>query len=224
MKKHKVFVSLLTVMLCTAVGAHAGFLPEDWRLVTEKEGVTVHAGQSADSAFTTYKATGIINKPWEVLFEVLLDVPGYPTWMPGCREASVVAMLDEQPVKGRFVIHLVWDAIWPVKNRDLVIRVESVHDWENDHVVVTLNQTDDYDVPAAPGLVRVNTFFARFDFRYIDRNHTLVEFINLVDPGGVVPPMVAGIQTASVPYRTLRELAVRAGDPVYYKRAMDDYF
>lgn len=224
LRKYGVLVSLLVVMLCVAERAHARYLPEAWRLVSDKEGITVHAGESPDSPFTTYKATGIINKPWEVLFEVLLDVPGYVHWMPGCRAASVVTMLDKEPVKGRFVIHLEWDSIWPVKNRDLVIRVESVHDWENDHVVVTLHQTNDYNVPVTPGLVRVKTFFARFDFRYIDRNHTLVEFVNLVDPGGVVPPMLAGIQTASVPYQTLRGLAVRADDPVYYKRAMDDYF
>jgi hypothetical protein len=80
------------------------------------------------------------------------------------------------------------------------------------------------DLPIEEGLVRVKKFFARFDFRYIDRGHTEVTFTNLIDPGGVVPPGVADIQTASVPYDTLKELGERAKDTKYAKQAIVDYF
>ncbi|MBU1170060.1 MAG: hypothetical protein KKD44_10900 [Proteobacteria bacterium] len=212
---------LMMVMAMPVMAQEDGY---EWKLIKEKKGISVYASTTPGSDFTTYKATGVIDKPWEVLFEVLLDVPGYPFWMPGCRKASVVKMLEEPLIKGHFVIHLVWDAIWPVKNRDMVVLVESNHDWENDHVVVTLNDTDQFPVPVEQGLVRVQKFLVRFDFKYIDRTHTQVEFVNLVDPGGVVPPGIADIQTASVPYDTLKALGERAQDPKYFKQAMVDYF
>lgn len=195
-----------------------------WKLLKEKEGISVFVSKTPGSKFNTYKASGIIDKPWEVIFEVLLDVPNYPHWMPGCRKAGIVKMLDERLVKGHFVIYLVWDALWPARNRDLVVTVNSIHDWENDHVVVELNETDKYPVPREKGLVRVEDFYARFDFKYIDRTHTYVEFINLVNPGGVVPPAIADFQTVTVPYKTIHELGKRAAEPIYYKRAMSDYY
>jgi hypothetical protein len=133
-------------------------------------------------------------------------------------------MIKEDPVKGNFIIHLVWDSIWPVRDRDLVVEVNSVHDWDNDLVEIILNDTADYPVPVEKGLIRVRKFYARFDFRYIDRSHTEVTFINLVDPGGLVPAGIADIQTGDVPYDTIRELGKRAADPVYNKRAFKDYY
>lgn len=215
-------------VLMLALGLAAPTMAEQdgyqWNQIKEKEGITLYASKTPDSDFTTYKATGIVNKPWEVVFEVLLDVEAYPKWMPGCRQAKIITMLDEPLTKGNFAIHLVWDALWPVKNRDLVVRVDTVRDWKNDHVVVTLNQTDEFYVPLAPGLRRVDRFFARFDFRYIDRTHCMVEYVHLVDPGGVVTPWMARLQTATVPFDTLKALGERAEDPMYYKRAMENFF
>lgn len=217
----------MAIVVFVAISPWSAFADDDgysWKLLKEKNGISVYVSKTPGSEFNTYKACGIIDRPWEVIFEVLLDVPNYPYWMPGCRKARVVKMLDEELIKGHFVIHLIWDAIWPVKNRDLVVEVDSMHDWDKDHVVVELNDTTKYEVPREKGLVRVEDFYAKFDFKYVDRTHTYVEFVNLVNPGGVVPPAIADIQTVTVPYKTLEELGKRAAEPIYYKRAITDYF
>ena len=195
-----------------------------WKKEKEKNGITVYSSKTPNSEFRTYKAVGLVDHPWEVLFEVLLDVPGYTGWMPGCRKSSIIKMVHDDPVKGNFIIHLVWDAIWPVKNRDLVVEVHSEHDWDNDFVKIVLKGTDRHEVPVPDGLLRIKEFYSRFDFRYVDRTHTEVVFLTMVNPGGGVPAGVAEIQTSTVPYDTLRGLADRAKDPKYYKQAMADYY
>jgi ribosome-associated toxin RatA of RatAB toxin-antitoxin module len=217
------YYTVLFIFMCVSA-VSAKDTDYEWHPIKEKNGIKVYASKTPDSDFTTYKATGIIDRPWEALFEVLLDVPGYSSWMPGCRKSSMVKMIQEDPVKGNFVIHLVWDAIWPVKNRDLVVEVNSLHDWENDHVEVVLNDTILYPVPLESGLVRVKKFYARFDFNYIDKTHTEVSFVTMIDPGGVVPSGVADIQTVEVAYDTLKALGERAKDPKYFKQAIMDYF
>jgi len=212
------------VFLLLAVAVCADESGYKWELLKNSDGIKVFSSETPGSDFKTYKAEGIIAHPWEVLFEVLLDIPGYPGWMPGCREAAIVKMVHDDPIKGNFIIHLVWDAIWPVKNRDLVVEVNSNHDWDNDHVSIVLRGTNLYKVPVPEGLVRLKAFFARFDFRYVDRNHTEVVFITMVDPGGVVPSRVADIQTGTVPFDTLKGLAEHARNAKYYKQAVMDYF
>ncbi len=212
------------VLLLISASAWCGETGYQWELIKKKDGIDVYSSRTPGSDFRTYKAQSIIERPWEVLFEVLLDVPGYSGWMPGCRSSSIVKMVHDDPIKGNFIIHFVWDAIWPVKNRDLVVAVNSDHDWDNDHVSVVLQATDQHNIPVPEGLVRLNAFFARFDFKYIDRNRTEVVFVTMIDPGGIVPSGVADIQTATVPFDTLKGLAKQAGNPKYYKQAVMDYF
>jgi hypothetical protein len=195
-----------------------------WELKKSDGGIDVYVSETPGSGFKTYKAECLIEKSWEVLFEVLLDVPCYPTWMPGCIQSSIVKMIHEDPIKGNFIIHLAWDAIWPVRNRDLVVEVQSEHDWDNDHVFIVLKGTDKVPVPVPEGLVRLKDFYARFDFRYVDKNRTAVTFITMVDPGGAVPSGVADIQTSTVPAETLKGLSRSAENPKYLKQAVMDYY
>ena len=87
-----------------------------------------------------------------------------------------------------------------------------------------LNEVDKVDVPVPEGKVRLRDFFARFDFRYVDQRRTEVTFMTLVDPGGAVPPALAKIQTAPVPFDTLKGLGQQAGDAKYRKKAVTDYY
>lgn len=221
MRRLLLFSALFLVFAAPVFPGEPGY---QWELIKNREGIKVFSSPTPGSAYSTFKAEGVIDQSWEVLFEVLLDVPGYPGWMPGCRQASVVKMVHDDPVKGNFIIHLVWDAIWPVKNRDLVVSVSSDHDWANDHVSIVLRGTDSFSVPVPEGLVRLRDFFARFDFRYVDRNRTEVVFMTMVDPGGYVTPALAKIQTATVPFDTLKGLAEQAKNPRYLKQARMDYF
>jgi len=195
-----------------------------WENEKIRDGFRMSSSLTPGSSFRTYRAQGILEHSWEVLFEVLLDVESYPMWMPGCTKAAIVRMVNDDPVKGNFIIHLEWDAIWPVKNRDLVVEVRSDHDWANDHVSIVLCATDKVDVPVPEGKVRLRDFFARFDFRYVDQRRTEVTFMTLVDPGGAVPPALAKIQTAPVPFDTLKGLGQQAGDAKYRKKAVTDYY
>ncbi len=196
----------------------------EWKKQKEKEGILVTTRKVEGSKFKMYKARSIINQPMEVLFEVLLDVPGYAGWMPDVQKAHIITMLDQDRIKGNLVLRVEFDSIWPVKNRDVVIKVLSAIDWDKGHVVITLTDTNDYNVPLKSGLKRVDDFYAVFDFQYIDREHTHVTFTTHADPGGAVPAGLVQIQTGGIPYKTLKQLAKVAENPEYYKQAMKDYF
>lgn len=196
----------------------------EWKEIKTKDGIAVYKRDVENSAFKMYKATMVVNQPMEVLFEVLLDVPGYTEWMPDISEASVVKWLDKDRIMGNLVVHIVFDAMWPVKNREVVVKALSKIDWDKGRVIITLRDTDEYSVPLRNGRKAVEKFYAVFDFKYIDRQHTSVTYLTHADPGGAVPAGIASIQTAGIPYKTLKGLVKMAEKPIYYKQAMRDYF
>jgi hypothetical protein len=221
MGKYRFACAVILFFAASVCADDAGY---NWKPIKNDEGIRVFVSDTPGSPFKTYKAEAVIEKPWEVLFEVLLDVPGYPEWMPGCTRASIVKMIHEDPIEGDFIIHLMWDAIWPAKNRDLVVEVSTDTLWDKDRVFIELKMTDQYSVPVPDGYVRLKKFNSTFDFRYIDKNRTTVTFITMVDPGGLVPSSVADIQTAAVPFDTLKGLSRSADNPKYYNQARKDYY
>ena len=176
------------------------------------------------SKFKMYKAKTVINRPIEVIFEVLLDVPAYPEWVPDVRKAYIVEMLDKDRIKGNLIIHLDYDVIWPVKNRDVVMKVSSAINWETGYGHVTLTDTREHTIPVKKGVERIKDLYGLFEFKYIDRNTTDVTYTFYADPGGKVPAGLTTIQASTVSWKTLRNLSKIAEKPIYYQQAMRDYY
>ena len=219
-------ISLLSLLFSVLIlcGAQATAKDYDWKLVKDQDGIKLYKSDSPEVEFKTYKAITEINQPMEALLEVMLDIPAYPQWMTGSREASVVKMISPDRLDGNMLLYVVWDALWPFNNRDLVMKVSTVTDWDNNRVIVWLQNAQDPLVPLKDGLVRIAYFSAQFEFAYIDRENTRVSYMNTIDPGGVVTPGVATIQTANVPFNTLKGLAKQAQDPKYLQLAKEDFF
>lgn len=222
MKRH-IFLILIAIDLIV-VSTHAVAGDYKWTRIKDQEGIQLYVSDSPGTSFKTYKAETIINQPFEAILEVMLDIPSYPQWMTGSRTANIIKLISPERIDGNMILHMTWDAIWPFNNRDLVMKVTTINDWENDRVIVWLNHTNEVQVPLKDGLVRIEYFSAQYQFTYIDREHTKVTYMNAIDPGGVVTPGLATIQTANVPFNTLKGLAKQASIPIYTQLAKEDFF
>ena len=222
----KLIIKIIVTALCFIFFYSSAFAKAqyNWKKINEKKGIVISSRAVKGSKFKMYKAKAIIEQPMEVLFEVMLDVPGYAQWMPDVEKATLVKMLDPERINGKLVVHVLFDAQWPVKNREVVVKAISDIDWEKGRSVITLNESLDYNIPVSKGRILVKKFYAVFDFQYIDREHTAVTYITHAEPGGSVPAGIAKVQTAKIPFKTLRNLEKTAQNPMYYKQAMRDYF
>lgn len=222
MKQITVLCFLITGIL--VLPAHGIANEYQWSLVKEKDGIKLFKSDTPGIKYKTYKAETVINQPLEALLEVIHDVPSFPKWMPGNRQATILKKLSPGRTDGNVIIYLVWDNMWPFNNRDIIMKVETFNDWDNDRVIIWLKNTDELDYPAKDGLVRVDYFSAEFQFSYIDREHTRVSYMCTIDPGGMVTPALAPMQTAKIPVNTVKALAKQAEDPIYMQMAKEDYF
>lgn len=195
-----------------------------WQLDKEKNGVKSYSRLKKGRSVKEFRSISVINYPIEVLLEVIIDVPSYPKWMPDCLEATILKEFHKGLERGNYYIHLIYDGIWPVKNRDIVMESIPKTDWGKGVSVIKLKKLDSYPVPMRKGVVRVRDFESEFRFQYLERNKTKVMFTTYIDVGGKVSPKLAAMQTGTVPHKTLINMAEVAADPKYYEAAARDYF
>lgn len=196
----------------------------DWDHKKTKKGVELYARKVDNSPIKEYKAVKVMNYPMEVLLEVLIDVPNYPSWMPDCINAQILKEFSRGLERGNYYIHLTIDSIWPARNRDLVIESLPATDWSKGVSVIRLKKLDAFNYPLQRGVVRLDEFVSEFKLEYIAREKTRVTFTTYVDVGGVVPWFIAAIQTSKVPFGTLLGLDTMAAEPRYFEAAARDYF
>lgn len=194
-----------------------------WKHLKTKNGAEISVSETPWSRFRTFKAEKIINQPLEVLVEVMLDVNGFQEWLPGCMLSRHLKTFGNR-LDGNFLVHVKWDSIFPIKNRDFVIKVTSDVDWAyQEYLTVELTSVDDSPEPVLEGTKRLKHFYSRYHFTYVDREHTKVSYSMLVDPKlPFFPRWMVEIQTASIPYKTLIGLEERAKKPRFLTQAKLD--
>lgn len=195
-----------------------------WVHSGSKDGVESYYRDVQGSPIKEYRAVSVMNHSIESLLEVLIDVPSYPQWMPDCMEAQILKEFNKGLERGNYHIYLKMNGLWPASNRDLVIESIPKTNWDTGTSVIRLKKLDNGTVPELKGFVRITEFASEFKLETIARNKTLVTFTTYVDVGGSVPPSLAAIQTAAVPYGTLKGFEKMAAEPKYQKAAARDYF
>ncbi|MFA6011675.1 MAG: START domain-containing protein [Desulfobacteraceae bacterium] len=196
----------------------------NWNFIKEKKDHRIYVSETPWSRYRTFKAETVIEQPIEVLMEVMLDVDGFAAWLPDCLQSRHLKTLGKDKFEGHFLVHVIWDSIWPITNRDFVIEVVTHLDWKTMIVTVELISVDDSDVPVAKGTKRLKKFYSRYQYSTVDRNHTHVTYSMIVDPDLPFPSRIAEIQTSPIPYKTLVGLAKRAKEPVFRQWAVQELF
>lgn len=196
----------------------------DWKLQVENEGVKTYYRCRENSPITQFRSIAVLDFPLEVLMEVVIDVPSYPKWMPDVAEATVLKEFHRGMERGNFYIHLMYDSLWPVNDRDVVIESIPRTDWNRGVSVLKLKKLNKYPFSPKKNVVRIRDLESEFKFEYLERNKTKVTFTTFVDVGGKISPKLAKVQAESVPHQTLEGMAKIATDKKYFEAAARDYY
>lgn len=218
-------VFYLIIVLVFAVGNGVAETNTDgWKVISKKDGITLSQRVNPLSEYRTYKAETLIDIPLETLIEVLLDVKSYPEWMPGCTSSEIVSVKQVDAVIKDYVIHFIWDAMWPVTNRDFVMQTAASVDWNSGRASVTLDSIDDSSVPVPEKRFRLRKFYGKYEAWYISRDTTRVCYYNMVDPGGKVGPKLSNTFTKKIPIGMMKGLRRIAKEEKYSKAAAKDFY
>ena len=105
----------------------------EWVYEREKKGIKVFTKKSKWGKLRDSKVQMFVPTPINDVVRFLTDFDNYTNWFPRCKKAKIVARLNEN----EFIAYLVFNAPWPVADRDCVMRVKVETDAKTGAVTLT---------------------------------------------------------------------------------------
>ncbi len=190
------------VLLALFVAAPSVAEPEErWEPFRQKDGIRVSrlvdpAGPPVSRAETEIEA-GL----FEVL-AVLRDAPRRVEWLSRCVESRNLT----EPEGGVALSYTRTRGVWPVADRDSVVRSRVRIAPEGDAAVVELESVESPLAPEVEGVVRLPHLRAAYRLREVAPGRVRVDYRNSVDLGGRVPGFVQRFVREDMPFETVRGL------------------
>lgn len=148
---------------------------------------------------------GRVEVPYDmsVVLAVLGDIDNFPEWVFQCDDTEFHP--DDW---GPDVVRIVIEGIWPVSDRDAVVR--STFEQDPDTLDVTIRSRAEEDlVEEKRSFVRIPELDNTFLLEPMEDGWTRITFRTFVDPGGRIPSWLANFVATRAPLTTLRDMRVR---------------
>lgn len=177
---------------------------QSWDFIKEKDGIKIYTRKDPGSSLKSFKGVTDFHAPAEKVYNLIGNVKNLDWWDKNLREIKVLYYEKEK----RSQYYLVYDAPWPVSDRDLcvdaVITTDPVTGVRTVYAVPLLNV-----VPENSKYVRIKNYWQRWTLTPIgnDMVHGVLE--GHVDPGGSVPDWIYNMVITDTPLKIMRGLKAR---------------
>ena len=207
-------VNLLILLIFLLAAAPGGlFAQEQWKSVSNDNGVAIYSRKVAGHAESEFKGTSIINRPVAVVGAVLADIPTYTEWFFKCLQARKIP--QDSSSDDNFLLYIAVEAPWPLWPRDIVYAVKTRIDIAAGKVEVRSKAVPEPIVPTLKDHVRITDSELQWVVERIDSNQTRVVFIKRTDAGGSVSGYWSDLGCRKTIYHSLINLRKIAADPKY---------
>ena len=214
MKALGVFLGL--VLAAGLAVADAG----EWRQVREareRGDVSTWVKPVEGNPLNAFKGRIEVPHSMERVMIVLGDMERFPEWVFQCDDVEL--RLDEW---GADVARMMIKGIWPVSDRDIMVRSTLHQDPET--LTITIQSQADPDIlEAQEGYVRVPELDNLFLIEPLDDGWTRVTFRTFVDPGGAIPKWLANLVATRAPLWTLQRMYRQMELERYQDATMADF-
>jgi len=202
------------LMTCAvAIFATAQAKPLDnAKLSMNKNNIKVWTYQNSQNPVFLYKAETIYDTPLEKAVGLILDVDHAVKWVPYMGSVKVLSRDDK---KGEFLLYMVLDFPFPLKDRDLVVQGKMVKDAQG--VISIKNKAIDKGYAKNPDYVRLTHYEGDWSFQKLANNKVKVSTYGYANPEGSIPLTFVNMFVQQQPYQMLQkmklELAQRSSIP-----------
>jgi hypothetical protein len=207
-------IIFITTLVYLAINSSAVFSESEssklrsiqWEEVSNKEGITVFKAKNFDhdSGLIPIKFKAQINSKIEKVLSVLADEKRKLEWMPRLKEAELIEKKSIQD----FTVYYRYDAPWPFKDRDFVIKNLGTFDEDKYIVSVDIKSTNNSKKLEQDNIVRAATIDG---YSIIKKNgdKTIVEMALLTDFRGNIPKFIVNIVQRSWPYKFMKHIRIQ---------------
>ena len=204
-------VILMTCAVAMFATAQAKPL-DNAKLSLNKNNIKVWTYQNSQNPVFLYKAETIYDTPLEKAVGLILDVDHAVQWVPYMGSVKVLSRDDK---KGEFLLYMVLDFPFPLKDRDLVVQGKIVKDAQG--VISIKNKAIDKGYAKNPDYVRLTHYEGDWSFQKLANNKVKVSTYGYANPEGSIPLTFVNMFVQQQPYQMLQkmklELAQRSSIP-----------
>ena len=204
-------VILMTCAVAMFATAQAKPL-DNAKLSMNKNNIKVWTYQNSQNPVFLYKAETIYDTPLEKAVGLILDVDHAVKWVPCMGSVKVLSRDDK---KGEFLLYMVLDFPFPLKDRDLVVQGKIVKDAQG--VISLKNKAIDKGYAKNPDYVRLTHYEGDWSFQKLANNKVKVSTYGYANPEGSIPLTFVNMFVQQQPYQMLQkmklELAQRSSIP-----------
>lgn len=173
-----------------------------WSKIYEESGITVSTREEPGHDMPSFRGQTTLRGGLLHLLAILVDDTRSKEWAKGVDEGYVLRTLNPRA----WIVYSFSRQVWPVQNRDLVMRrtVEVITPGEvlRVRLLCVPGQKAERD-----GTIRVTSCETSFVLRKLDEGSTAIDYRVRADPGGHSPTWIAKLASKNIPLDTLTALA-----------------
>ena len=210
-------LAFLLVLLFSS--AHADVTEQDWKLVSDRNGIQVYMKHRDESRLKTFRGvTRFELKDEYALVAVLNDYPSIPKWLHFVDSAEEFDREGPLDRSLRFTTQLPW----PLADREAVLNalVTQTATEEEDSVVIELINEPDA-LPPNNDYIRFPEMWGKLGVERLGDHQVEMTYELILDPGGYIPAWIANILLRDAPYFTLERLRRIVYKPEYQNHYYD---
>lgn len=207
MKKKTIFnicLMLLSLLITQSTSA------EQARLKINKQNIKVWTYQTSRNSAASYKAETVFNVPLERAVALIMDVERAQQWVPYMGKISILNRDDQA---GEFLLHVVMDLPFPLKDRDLIIQSKITR--ERNGTVNIRNRGMADSRFSQPDYIRLQDYQGDWTFQRLGANKVKVTTMGYVNPEGSLPISFMNMFVEQQPYQMLKIMRSELERPMY---------
>ena len=183
---------------------------EQARLKINKQNIKVWTYQMSRNPAASYKAETVFNVPLEQAVALIMDVERAQQWVPYMGKISI---LNRDNQAGEFLLHVVMDLPFPLKDRDLIIQSKITR--ERNGTVNIRNRGMADSRFSQPDYIRLQDYQGDWTFQRLGANKVKVTTMGYVNPEGSLPISFMNIFVEQQPYQMLKIMRSELERPMY---------
>ena len=154
----------------------------------------------------SYRAETVYDTSIEKAVSLVLDVENAVKWVPYMGSVKVLSRDDK---KGEFLLYMVLNFPFPLKDRDLVVQGKIQKNAQG--IISIKNKAIDKGYAKNPNYVRLNDYQGDWTFQKLANNKVKVSTYGYANPEGSIPLKFVNFFVEQQPYQMLQKMKTELG-------------
>lgn len=205
------FFSALAVSLLLSVPSHAADKDDDWVVAAKArspQDISLWTRVVPGAELKAFRGATHTQADLASAVAMLNDEPTICHWTFRCQEVRKVGTAEN----GDIYFYLKIKGMWPVADRDAVIRAHPVLNTRTGELVITGFAEPDY-LPRSPTHVRIPSIESTWRLTPVPNNLVRMEWTGHVDPAGSIPRWISNTVATLIPRYTLNKMRQLMEEP-----------